>query len=102
MDRRRSRHDLQLLTIPAKPGQTSADRTSPSMEATMLISTLPDVPGWAFQVKGLVFAQAALGSLGGGNAKKMVQSVSEQAGALGADSGHCVMTGTAVLLTSRF
>ena len=80
----------------------------------MLISTLPDVPGWAFQVKGLVFAQAALGSLGGGNAKKMVQSVSEQAGALGADaivdltttiggdSGHCVMTGTAVLLTSRF
>jgi len=76
----------------------------------MLVTTLPEVPGQTFEVRGLVFAQATLGSIGGGNTKKMVQSMIEQAGSLGGDgivdvstciggeNGHCVMTGTAVRL----
>ncbi|WP_248963969.1 hypothetical protein [Sphaerisporangium perillae] len=76
----------------------------------MLISTLPDLPGRAFEVRGFVYAQAALGALGGGNTQKMVQQLIEQAGRFGADaivdvktviggdSGHCLMTGTAVKL----
>jgi uncharacterized protein YbjQ (UPF0145 family) len=79
----------------------------------MLISTLPDVPGLTYEVKGLVIAQAMLGAMGGGNTQKMVQSLVDQAGRLGAngiidlrtvlagDHGHCVMTGTAVLLMQR-
>jgi hypothetical protein len=76
----------------------------------MLVSTLAEVPGVTYEVRGLVFAQAVLGGLGGGNTQKMVASLIEQAqrfGAngiidvktvLGGDSAHCVMTGTAVLL----
>jgi uncharacterized protein YbjQ (UPF0145 family) len=79
----------------------------------MLISTLPEVPGLTYEVKGLVFAQAILGAVGGGNTQKMVQSLVDQATRLGAngiidvrtvvggDTAHCVMTGTAVLLMQR-
>ncbi len=77
----------------------------------MLITTLPEVRGHSFEVRGLVFAQATLGSIGGGNTNKMVQSLIEQATGLGGDgvvdvktiiggeTGHCVMTGTAVRLS---
>lgn len=76
----------------------------------MLISTLPDLAGRAFEVRGLVVAQAQLGAIGGGNTKKMVQQLIDQARrfnadgivdvktVLGGDSGYCVMTGTAVKL----
>lgn len=76
----------------------------------MLLSTLPELPGQKFEVRGFVYAQATLGAMGGGNTKKLVQSLIEQAGGLGAngvvdlkttiggESGHCVMTGTAVRL----
>jgi hypothetical protein len=76
----------------------------------MLLSTLPELPGRPFDVRGLVFANATLGSIGGGNLQKMVQSIVEQANRLGADAvvdlttqvgggnGYCVMTGTAVKL----
>jgi hypothetical protein len=76
----------------------------------VLLSTLAALPGQAFEVRGFVFAQSTLGSIGGGNTRKMVQSLAEQAthfGAdaivdvstiIGGDSGHCVMTGTAVKL----
>lgn len=59
-------------------------------------------------MRGFVYAQAILGAIGGGNTRKMVQSLTEQAAALGADgivdlktaiggeTGHCLMTGTAV------
>jgi uncharacterized protein YbjQ (UPF0145 family) len=78
----------------------------------MLVSTLPAVPGRTFEVRGFVVAQATLGSLGGGNTQKMVKSLVEQAARLGADgivdvrtvlggdSGHCVMTGTAIRVLS--
>ncbi|MBV1855311.1 hypothetical protein [Catellatospora tritici] len=76
----------------------------------MIISTLPDLGGRAFEVRGLVVAHAILGALGGGNTQKMVQQLIDQAARFGADgivdvrtvmggdSGHCVMTGTAVKL----
>lgn len=76
----------------------------------MLLSTLPDLPGRTFEVRGFVFAQGVLGALGGGNTQQMVGSLIEQAGVFGADgiidlrtviggdSAHCVMTGTAVRL----
>ncbi|WP_432990422.1 hypothetical protein [Dactylosporangium sp. CA-233914] len=76
----------------------------------MLVSTLSEVPGVAYEVRGLVFADAKLGAIGGGNMQKMVKSLvgqAEQLGAnaiidvrtvLGGDAGYCVMTGTAVLL----
>jgi uncharacterized protein YbjQ (UPF0145 family) len=79
----------------------------------VFLSTLPDVPGWGIEIRGLVYAQATLGSMGGGNTRKLVQSLTEQAtgfGAdgvvdvrtvLGGDTGHCVMTGTAVKLVQR-
>jgi hypothetical protein len=79
----------------------------------VFLSTLVEVPGFGIEVRGLVFAQATLGSMGGGNTRKMVQSLVEQAqgfGAdgvidvktvLGGDTGHCVMTGTAVKLLPR-
>jgi hypothetical protein len=76
----------------------------------MLISTLAEVPGLTYEVRGLVFAQAALNAIGGGNTQKMVASLVEQAQRMGAngivdvktvlggDSAYCVMTGTAVVL----
>jgi uncharacterized protein YbjQ (UPF0145 family) len=76
----------------------------------MMLSTLPDLPGRTFEVRGFVFAQAVLGAMRGGNTRQMVGSLIEQAGAFGADgvidlrtmiggnSAHCVMTGTAVRL----
>ena len=76
----------------------------------MLLSSLPDLPGRPFDVRGFVFASAALSGLGGGNLPSMVQSIVEQANRFGADAvvdlttiiggpaGHCVMTGTAVKL----
>ncbi|MDI1465959.1 hypothetical protein QEZ54_33790 [Catellatospora sp. KI3] len=76
----------------------------------MIISTLPDLGGRAFEVRGFVFAHAILGSLGGGNTQQMVQQLIDQAARFGADgivdvktvvggdNGHCVMTGTAVKL----
>jgi hypothetical protein len=72
----------------------------------MLVSTLPDLPGRTFEVRGLVVAEATLGRKD--TVQKMVQSLIEQAGRHGADGivdlktvvggkyGHCVMTGTAV------
>jgi hypothetical protein len=74
----------------------------------MLLSTLPELPGRTFEVRGLVVAHASLG--GKGAIQKMVQSLIEQAGQFGADGivdlktviggeyGHCVMTATAVRL----
>ena len=76
----------------------------------MLISTLSEVPGLTYELRGLVFAQAALQAIGGGNTQKMVMSLIEQAQHLGAngiidvktvvggDVAYCVMTGTAVVL----
>ncbi len=76
----------------------------------MLLSTLAEVPGLTYEVRGLVFAQATLNAIGGGNTQKMVASLVEQAQRLGAngiidirtvmggESANCVMTGTAVLL----
>jgi len=76
----------------------------------VLISTLPELPGRTFEVLGFVVAQGAFGALGGGNAQKMVQQLIEQAQrfggdgivdvktVIGGDTGHCVMTGTAVKL----
>ena len=77
----------------------------------MLISTLPDLPGHAFLVKGLVCEYAALGAMGGGKTRKIVESLTEQARRLdadaivdlktvvGGDTAYCVMTGTAVKIT---
>jgi len=75
----------------------------------MLLSTLPTIPGRNFEIRGLVFSQASLNSLGGGNVQKMVQEIIQQAGQFGADAmvdikvvgsgsdhGTVVMTGTAV------
>jgi hypothetical protein len=82
-------------------------------EVVVFLSTLPDVPGWAFEIRGLVYAQATFGSMGGGDTRKMVKSLAEQAGSVGADGvidlktvlagerGHCVMTGTAIKLVER-
>ncbi|GAA3216070.1 PDZ domain-containing protein [Dactylosporangium siamense] len=76
----------------------------------MLMSTLAEPPGLVYEVKGLVFADAKLNAIGGGNLPKMVKSLVEQALQLGAngivdirtavggDAGCCVMTGTAVLI----
>ena len=74
----------------------------------MLISTLPDAGARAFDPLGFVVAQAALGSIGGGNTQKMVQTLVLQAQQFGADAiidvktvlggGYCVMSGTAVRL----
>jgi S1-C subfamily serine protease len=76
----------------------------------MLMSTLAELPGLVYEVKGLVFANAKLNAIAGGNMPKMVKSLVEQAQQLGAngivdirtavggDAGSCVMTGTAVLI----
>jgi hypothetical protein len=77
----------------------------------MLLSTLPTIPDRNFEIRELVFAQATLGALGGGNVQKMVQEIIQQAGQFGADAiidikvvgsgsdaGAVVMTGTAVHL----
>jgi hypothetical protein len=89
------------------PGRGAA---IPRHHVEMLISTLPEVPGLVYEVRGFVVAHASFGSIGGGNPQKMIQSLIEQATSLGAngivdvrtvlggDTGHCVMTGTAVAL----
>ncbi len=76
----------------------------------MLLSTLPDLGGRAFEVRGMVIAQGAFGAIGGGSTQQLVASLIEQAGRFGADgivdvktmiggnAAHCVMTGTAVKL----
>ncbi|GHJ49175.1 hypothetical protein Cs7R123_65170 [Catellatospora sp. TT07R-123] len=77
----------------------------------MLISTLPDLGGRAFEVRGLVFADGALSSLGGTSVHQLVQQLVYQATHFEADGivdvktllstgqhTHCVMTGTAVKL----
>jgi uncharacterized protein YbjQ (UPF0145 family) len=89
--------------------RSAAARVHPRRFA-MLVSTLPELPGRTFEVRGFVFAQAVLGAIGGGNTHKMVTSLVEQAATFGADgvidvrtviggdNAHCVMTGTAVRL----
>ncbi|WP_433346901.1 hypothetical protein ACQP25_28535 [Microtetraspora malaysiensis] len=74
----------------------------------MLISTLPDLAGRAFEVRGLVYVEASL--IGKRAIQKMVEQLIEQARRFGADgivdvktviggdAAHCVMTGTAVKL----
>jgi uncharacterized protein YbjQ (UPF0145 family) len=74
----------------------------------MLLSTLPELPGQTFRVKGIVCAQGVLGALRGDKIQKMMQSLTDQAEAVGADgivdirtilagdTAHCVITGTAV------
>ncbi len=74
----------------------------------MLLSTLPDLPGRSFEVRGLVCAQGTLMAIGGASVQKMMQQLAGQAEALGADgvvdvrtvvagdTPHCVVTGTAV------
>jgi uncharacterized protein YbjQ (UPF0145 family) len=77
----------------------------------MLLSTLSTIPNRNFEIRGLVFSQASLNSLGGGNVQKMVQEIIQQAGQFsadaiidikvvgsGSDHGTVVMTGTAVRL----
>jgi hypothetical protein len=77
-------------------------------EAIMLLSTLPELPGQTFLVKGIVCAQGVLGPIRGDKIQKMMQSLIEQAEGFGADSivdvrtvlagdsAHCVISGTAV------
>jgi hypothetical protein len=84
----------------------------------MLLSTLPEIPGRTFEVRGLVMAHTTLRYAGGKGEKgipEMVQRLIEQAHRLDADgivdlstvlSGteswcHCVMTGTAVRLQAQ-
>ena len=73
----------------------------------MLLSTLPELAGLTFEVRGLVITQGVLLAIGGANVHKMVDSLAEQAESLDADavvdvrtvlgvSGQCVLTGTAV------
>jgi len=74
----------------------------------MILSTLPDLPGRSFEVRGLVCAQGTLMAIGGASVQKMMQQLAGQAEALGADAvvdvrtvvagdtPHCVVTGTAV------
>ena len=79
------------------------------MEADVLISTLPELPGYDIAaVQGFVCEYAALGAMGGGKTRKLVDSLADQARRLnadavvdaktviGGDTGICVMTGTAV------
>ena len=80
-------------------------------EDVMLISTLPEVPGYSFEVKGIVVADATFHASKGGKALNLVQALSDQAQRLGGDavvdvktilggdSPYCVMTGTAVRLS---
>jgi uncharacterized protein YbjQ (UPF0145 family) len=83
-------------------------------EAVVLFSTLPELPGYDLtDVKGLVCEYAALGAMGGGKTRKLLDSMADQARRLGADAivdvktviggdtGICVMTGTAVRTTPR-
>jgi hypothetical protein len=77
----------------------------------VLITTLPDLGGRAFEIRGLVYAHATLNALGGGNPQKMVQQLIDQASrfeadgiidvktVIGGDSATAIMTGTAVKLT---
>ncbi|MBA3824076.1 MAG: hypothetical protein H0X24_09280 [Ktedonobacterales bacterium] len=74
----------------------------------MILSTLPDLPGQTFTVVGMVFAQATLNSIGGGNTQNLVSQITQQAQQFGANgivdvkvvgagnSGTFIMTGTAV------
>jgi uncharacterized protein YbjQ (UPF0145 family) len=74
----------------------------------MVISTLPELPGYDIEVRGLVCEYAALGAMGGGKTRKLLESLTTQASQLnanaivdlktviGGDTGICVMTGTAV------
>lgn len=74
----------------------------------MVISTLPELPGYEFEVRGLVCEYSALGAMGGGKTRKMLESLTTQASQLnanaivdlktviGGETGICVMTGTAV------
>ena len=86
----------------------------------MLLSTLPELPGRHFEVRGFVYASSILagfgilggGSSGGGGAgmNGMVQAMIQQAAGFGADGivdiktviggehAYVVMTGTAVKL----
>jgi hypothetical protein len=79
----------------------------------MLISTLPDLPGRTFEVRGFVYAHVDFSTVirsGDRKINKLVPQLIEQAGRLGADAivdvktvlsgdvGHCMMTGTAVKL----
>jgi uncharacterized protein YbjQ (UPF0145 family) len=76
----------------------------------MLLSTLPDLPGRPFDVRGLAFAQATVTR--DKDIQGMIQSIVEQAARFGADSivdiktivgsgaswQRVIMTGTAVKL----
>ncbi|GIG60159.1 hypothetical protein Lfu02_45310 [Longispora fulva] len=75
----------------------------------MLVSSLPDVPGHTFEIRGLVFADCFPGSIGGGNLPTMIQTIIEQANGFRANAIIdvklttserilCVM-GTAVVVT---
>jgi hypothetical protein len=76
----------------------------------MLMSTLPELPGRTFEVRGLVSAEGVLMAVGGDKIKKLMQALAVQAEECGADgivdvrtvlsggSPHCVVTGTAVKL----
>jgi hypothetical protein len=76
----------------------------------MLISTLPTLPGRAFEVRGCVCAHLTLAGGRGDKVQKMMDTLIEQARGFGADGivdlrtviggelAHCVMTGTAVRL----
>jgi hypothetical protein len=54
-------------------------------EASMILSTLPDLPGRSSEVRGLVCAQGTLMAIGGASVQKMMQQLAGQAEALGAD-----------------
>ena len=80
----------------------------------MLISTQPELPGYELTgVQGFVSEYAALGAMGRGKTRKLVDSMADQARRLGADAivdvktviggdtGICVLTGTAVRISPR-
>lgn len=77
--------------------------------AGVFLSTLPDLGGRAFDVRGLVIAHLQLTAIGRGPVTEgLIQQLVHQAQQLGADAvvdiktmvggdnGHCVITGTAV------
>jgi uncharacterized protein YbjQ (UPF0145 family) len=74
----------------------------------MLLSTLPELPGQTFEVRGLVSAQGVLRAIGGDKVDALMRELTVQAEALGAngivdvravvagDTPHCIVLGTAV------
>ena len=52
----------------------------------MLTSTLSDLPGRIYDIRGVVCSSAALGAIGGGNIEKMFKNLEQQASSMSADA----------------